>query len=133
MYTSLLFATVFSILLSPVFSQSQTPDGRCGGTTKYLCTNPDFGGCCSANGWCGTTIAHCGAGCQNTYSNSTTICMAKPPSIDGTCGAPNNATCTGGDFNGKCCSKYGFCGPTASYCSILNGCQADFGAACTSP
>jgi len=33
---------------------------------------------------------------------------------------------------GKCCSKYGWCGKSADHCSIAKGCQSEFGA-CTAP
>lgn len=38
-------------------------DGTCGG--NVICPN---GGCCSVNGWCGNTQAHCGLGCQSQCS-----------------------------------------------------------------
>jgi peptidoglycan/xylan/chitin deacetylase (PgdA/CDA1 family) len=38
-------------------------DGTCGG--NVVCPN---GGCCSVNGWCGNTQAHCGLGCQSQCS-----------------------------------------------------------------
>jgi len=29
--------------------------------------------------------------------------------------------------DGYCCSKYGWCGKSDSYCNINNGCQSEFG------
>jgi len=33
----------------------------------------------------------------------------------------------GSCIDGECCSKYGFCGKTAEYCDIDQGCQEEFG------
>ncbi|KAF1849606.1 carbohydrate-binding module family 18 protein, partial [Cucurbitaria berberidis CBS 394.84] len=41
-----------------------SPDATCGGKTGYTCLGSKFGNCCSQYGWCGTTTAYCGAGCQ---------------------------------------------------------------------
>ncbi|KAI5819834.1 hypothetical protein BZA77DRAFT_385045 [Pyronema omphalodes] len=130
---STLMITAVVGLFGSVWCQSQTPDGSCGGTNKFLCNNPSFGDCCSSSGYCGSGIEYCGQGCQATFSNTTTSCLAKPPSINGSCGGSAGITCSGGPYDGSCCSKYGFCGKTASFCSTLGGCQAEFGAACTLP
>jgi len=37
-------------------------DGTCGG--NVMCTGSRFGPCCSAHGFCGTSIDYCGEGCQ---------------------------------------------------------------------
>ncbi|TLD20487.1 hypothetical protein PspLS_08681 [Pyricularia sp. CBS 133598] len=47
------------------------------------------------------------------------------PSGDGICGqAAGGATCQGSSF-GNCCSRYGYCGSTDTYCGA--GCQSGFG------
>ncbi|KAF2120461.1 hypothetical protein BDV96DRAFT_266726 [Lophiotrema nucula] len=46
-------------------------DGTCGGTTKAICLGSTFGNCCSQYGWCGSTTAHCGTGCQKTFGSCT--------------------------------------------------------------
>jgi len=92
------------------------------------------GQCCSKYGYCGTTDAHCGAGCQvefgycqttNKTSNSNTSSSSKPStnvktSTSGRCGK-DFGSCP----NNKCCSKYGYCGTTDSHCGA--GCQSEFG------
>ena len=41
-------------------------NGRCGaGFNKATCKGSSYGNCCSAGGWCGSTEAHCGKGCQS--------------------------------------------------------------------
>ncbi|KAF2182763.1 carbohydrate-binding module family 18 [Zopfia rhizophila CBS 207.26] len=44
-------------------------DGSCGGTTT--CQGSTFGNCCSQYGWCGSTSAYCGAGCQPGFGSCT--------------------------------------------------------------
>jgi peptidoglycan/xylan/chitin deacetylase (PgdA/CDA1 family) len=39
-------------------------DATCGADAGYRCP---AGNCCSQYGWCGTSSAHCGAGCQIAY------------------------------------------------------------------
>lgn len=42
------------------FPSNVTPDGTCGGSNKYTCTNGAFETCCSSVGFCGSAAAHCG-------------------------------------------------------------------------
>ncbi|WQF76399.1 Putative chitin-binding, type 1, NodB domain, glycoside hydrolase/deacetylase, beta/alpha-barrel [Colletotrichum destructivum] len=42
-------------------------DGSCGATGAKTCQGSVFGNCCSKNGWCGSTAAYCGTGCQSKY------------------------------------------------------------------
>ncbi|KAH7015839.1 hypothetical protein EDB80DRAFT_568032 [Ilyonectria destructans] len=71
-------------------------------------------GCCSKDGFCGTTSAHCGSGCLSTcdYKPTVTECSAKKLCATG------------------CCSKDGFCGTTPAHCG--SGCQStcDFKLGC---
>ncbi|KAK4157911.1 hypothetical protein C8A00DRAFT_11313 [Chaetomidium leptoderma] len=46
-------------------------------------------------------------------------------STDGTCG--NGVTCAGTQW-GTCCSVFGYCGGGDDFCSLDNGCQAEWGA-----
>jgi len=88
--------------------------------------------CCSENGTCGITSLYCGKGCQIDYgrcddsqisSVTSTLRQANiKMSKDGKCGPKNNNTICP---NNKCCSKYGYCGTTSTYCD--KGCQIDFG------
>ncbi|KAF2026994.1 hypothetical protein EK21DRAFT_32845, partial [Setomelanomma holmii] len=45
-------------------------------------------------------------------------------SSDGTCGGSKGYTCEGSTF-GNCCSQYGYCGKTTTYCGA--GCNSAFG------
>ena len=44
-------------------------------------------------------------------------------STDGTCGNEKYIKCP----EGQCCSKYGWCGTSEKHCSVLKGCQSEFG------
>ncbi|KAK9770413.1 putative chitinase [Seiridium cardinale] len=46
-------------------------DGSCGAGTFYTCAGSTAGTCCSPYGYCGSTGAHCGAGCQSDYGTCT--------------------------------------------------------------
>ncbi|KAI8799981.1 hypothetical protein BJ742DRAFT_843320 [Cladochytrium replicatum] len=50
-------------------------DGSCGTTSKAVVVCPS-GNCCSQYGWCGTTSAYCGKGCQPAFG----ICAGTPSS-----------------------------------------------------
>ena len=43
-------------------------NGQCGSVTKTKCPGTN---CCSQYGWCGTSGAHCGTGCQRLYGRCT--------------------------------------------------------------
>ncbi|KAF7884612.1 uncharacterized protein EAF02_004948 [Botrytis sinoallii] len=111
-----------------------SPDGSCGGDSGYTCESPN---CCSESGYCGNTSDFCGVGCQpafgicSTSSTITTTTAAAAPtqivSSNGGCGSDyNNWTCAGSTF-GNCCSQYGFCGSSNTYCDVGSGCQTAFG------
>ncbi|KAK4446124.1 hypothetical protein QBC34DRAFT_497070 [Podospora aff. communis PSN243] len=92
-------------------------DGSCGpangGTVRE---GSGFGDCCSVNGWCGSTPAHCGSGCQSGK------CIQGAITTDGSCGAgANHAICAGWPA-GECCSPAGWCGGTPDHCGV--GCQS---------
>ncbi|KAH7407055.1 hypothetical protein DE146DRAFT_607491 [Phaeosphaeria sp. MPI-PUGE-AT-0046c] len=117
---------------------SISPDGSCGlvytyhpvdtlancisGVNKFICKGSTFGDCCSSSGFCGTTTAHCSAGCQTTFGT----CTSTDLSPDGTCtcGGTSKFQCKGSAF-GDCCSSSGYCGSTTGHCTA--GCQAGFG------
>ena len=92
-----------------------TTDGSCGSQNGFKVCGGDFPGCCSTTGWCGTTDAYCGSGCQSGN------CTIGGVSSDGLCGAQNNMLYCG-DEHGPCCSSSGFCGDGGSYCG--KGCQS---------
>eukprot|EP00271_Cylindrocystis_brebissonii_P020597 TRINITY_DN688_c0_g2_i6.p1 TRINITY_DN688_c0_g2~~TRINITY_DN688_c0_g2_i6.p1 ORF type:complete len:552 (+),score=32.12 TRINITY_DN688_c0_g2_i6:224-1657(+) len=70
--------------------------------------------CCSQYGYCGSTSAYCGTGCNPK---------------GGTC--PSTGKCGSGSNCGSlCCSQYGYCGSTSAYCGT--GCQPS-GGTCPSP
>lgn len=87
-------------------------DGSCGKNGK-TCKGSTFGDCCSANGYCGKTSDHCGAGCQSSFGTCSSGSGAI--STDGACGSKNGKTCVGSTF-GNCCSSEGYCGNTGSHC-----------------
>ncbi|KAF2671736.1 glycoside hydrolase/deacetylase [Microthyrium microscopicum] len=102
-------------------------DATCGTKSGFTCKGSQFGGCCSVNGWCGSSTAHCGTGCQSGFGTcgiTPTGGKGKPVSLDASCGGVNGFTCIGSEF-GSCCSPAGYCGSTSAYCST--GCQRSFG------
>ncbi|TGJ80470.1 hypothetical protein E0Z10_g8292 [Xylaria hypoxylon] len=43
-------------------------DGTCGASSSGLtCLTSVYGDCCSPKGWCGSSLAYCGAGCQAQF------------------------------------------------------------------
>lgn len=50
---------------TPLPKLTVSTDATCGGTVT--CQGSGFGDCCSQWGWCGTTDAHCGSGCQSAF------------------------------------------------------------------
>lgn len=99
---------------------------QCGSTVNLSCTN---GLCCSSAGYCGSTDAYCGYGCQGGYGYCDSIPTTSPalkPSfaptrkIPGSCG-PNVGPCQ----SGLCCSQWNYCGTTDLYCGV--GCQSAYG------
>ncbi|TVY68383.1 Lectin-B [Fusarium oxysporum f. sp. cubense] len=99
---------------------SVSPDGSCGGTNKFICGGSPFGDCCSEQGWCGNSTAHCGNNCLPDFGT------CGPPSnitFDGQCGA-NGKICLDSGY-GDCCSGSGWCGDKTDHCGA--GCQNGFG------
>ncbi|KAF2828277.1 hypothetical protein CC86DRAFT_348384 [Ophiobolus disseminans] len=123
-----------------------SPDATCGGKTGYTCRGSTFGNCCSSSGWCGSSSAYCGTGCNPLAGTCTgqtspvdTCIVAAAPSAttqtapasaplamskDARCGPDFKQTCSNSVF-GSCCSRYGYCGSTTSYCAT--GCQVGYG------
>ncbi|KAJ1344000.1 hypothetical protein BSLG_001480 [Batrachochytrium salamandrivorans] len=98
-------------------------DRTCGNGRGGSCPT---GLCCSRVGWCGTTAAHCGVGCQTPFGtcNGGTPPPSpspSPPVVDRTCGNGRGGSCP----TGLCCSRVGWCGTTAAHCGV--GCQTPFG------
>lgn len=61
-------ASIDTIVGKPKGNHSvQSPDGRCGPNTGFDCFGKANGPCCSAHGWCGLSIPHCGTGCQSDF------------------------------------------------------------------
>ncbi|KAH7202712.1 uncharacterized protein BKA55DRAFT_725047 [Fusarium redolens] len=104
----------------PLGPGSVSPDGSCGSTNKFVCGGSAFGDCCSTQGWCGNSTAHCGNNCTPDFGT------CGPPSkitFDGQCGA-NGKICLDSGY-GDCCSIGGWCGDKAEHCGA--GCQKGFG------
>ncbi|KAJ4136479.1 hypothetical protein NW768_004092 [Fusarium equiseti] len=106
-----------------------TTNGRCGSRHGGATCRGEFNGetCCSQNGWCGSTDAHCGRGCQPVFGTCSGV--SEPGTPEPT--AANPGRC-GSSFGGKkcdqwdpCCSRAGWCGRTSEYCG--SGCQSAFG------
>ncbi|KAF4869354.1 Chitin deacetylase [Colletotrichum siamense] len=139
--TSTPTATASKIVVSITSTATPTgvigPDGACGGTEGYVC---EAGACCSEYGFCGSSQAYCGTGCQPLFgvcgaaapapSGSVTTTASAPAatqtgtggvSPDSSCGGANAYTCP----ESTCCSEYGFCGTTTAHCGT--GCQPLFG------
>ncbi|KAL8372365.1 hypothetical protein RB595_001930 [Gaeumannomyces hyphopodioides] len=122
--------TTFSILLAlggvsaGVSAGVISQDATCGQVSGNTCQDSAFGNCCSKYGWCGSSAAHCGSGCQSGFGtcNGPATPGGSQVSDDGTCG--NGVTCMGSEF-GNCCSSSGWCGSTQDYCG--EGCQTSFG------
>ncbi|KXH27886.1 polysaccharide deacetylase, partial [Colletotrichum nymphaeae SA-01] len=139
--TSTPTATASKIVVSITSTATPTgvigPDGACGGSNNYVC---EAGACCSEYGFCGTSQAYCGTGCQPLFG----VCGVAGPvasggdatssapaatqtaatggvSPDSSCGGSNGYTCP----DSTCCSEYGFCGTTTAHCGT--GCQPIFG------
>ncbi|KAK2017732.1 glycoside hydrolase/deacetylase [Colletotrichum eremochloae] len=63
-----------SIPISATSTSTALPisrDATCGATAGKTCQGSTFGNCCSVNGWCGSTSAYCGTGCQSKYGTCT--------------------------------------------------------------
>jgi len=106
-------------------ARAVSPDSSCGGSAGYTCLGSSFGNCCSAYGWCGSTDAYCGTGCQSAFgtcgsnpasssvepsqppSTSSTVAPSKSVSPDSSCGGSNGYTCAGSTF-GTCCSQWAY-------------------------
>ncbi|XP_002976579.2 class V chitinase [Selaginella moellendorffii] len=103
-------ATVILVLLLTLSAGKFTVSQDCGAQASFASCPP--GRCCSQYGYCGTTTAYCGSGCQSQCNQE--ICGIQA----------NFAACSP---SSSCCSQYGFCGTGSSYCG--QGCQSG---ACTS-
>ncbi|CAF3489571.1 unnamed protein product [Fusarium graminearum] len=106
-----------------------TTNGRCGSRHGGATCRGEFNGetCCSQNGWCGSTDAHCGRGCQPVFGTCSGV--SEPAGPEPT--ATNPGRC-GSAFGGKkcdqwdpCCSRAGWCGTSSDHCG--SGCQSAFG------
>jgi hypothetical protein len=121
-------ATVFGLsgLVSSISIRGLTvsTSATCGGTTGSTCLGSTFGSCCSQYGYCGSSDSYCGSGCQSGFGTCSNT-VSQPVSSSALCGEANGGvTCLGSHF-GNCCSQYGYCGNSDSYCGA--GCQSGFG------
>jgi peptidoglycan/xylan/chitin deacetylase (PgdA/CDA1 family) len=123
---------------APVTSATAiSTSAECGGSTGLTCAGSTFGNCCSTGGWCGSTDAYCGTGCQSNFglcgsgvgssilSTTTTTAASTVASVASSvvsspapaaslavstsaqCGASVGLTCAGSTF-GNCCSSGGW-------------------------
>lgn len=78
---------------------TQSQDGRCGPSTGFDCFGKAEGPCCSAYGWCGLSVLHCGTGCQSDFgicdsSSSENSRISTLTSSKGSSKAPTNVVTT---------------------------------------
>ena len=121
------------------------PDGRCGtGFGNAQCNPLGAGPCCSQYGYCGSSDSFClveqgcqsgcvdgtpsaSSGASSAGSPSTSTSASTPSGLyrpDGRCGtAFGNAQCNPLGAAGPCCSQYGYCGSSDSFCLASQGCQ----------
>ena len=93
-------------------------DATCGNgqVGNGQCQNPDE--CCSAWGWCGTTVDHCSQGCLGGPCYRTRQLPENP--------LPDFKYCGGGqvgfglcpDPGTQCCSRFGWCGTSKEFCDF---------------
>ncbi|KAF2670752.1 acid protease [Microthyrium microscopicum] len=94
---------------------------RCGPQNgNYKCSNDQ---CCSTYGYCGEDDDYCRVGCNPLYGRceGSSLSVMIDPTGNGRCGTANN----GFQCPSQCCSEYGYCGDSTSYCG--RGCQSKFG------
>jgi len=122
--------------------------GSCYASTSNRC-GKEYGRCskayqcCSKYGYCGEGSDYCGTGCQSAYGlcgdetveeeedvewvtewvTETVYVYVEEAEDSRDCGRDVNKQCP----SGKCCSKYGYCGTSESYCEVSKGCQPAFG------
>ncbi|KAF8430378.1 hypothetical protein EV426DRAFT_708560 [Tirmania nivea] len=78
--------------------------------------------CCSAQGFCGGSAAHCGSGCQPRFGTCSPV--LDNGSSELTCGPLyNNRSCP---LPEQCCSENGYCGTGNDYCQSPQ-CLVGFG------
>lgn len=143
-------ATPSSSVPVPTPTGTTSVDGMCGGASGQSCIGfigpAGLGECCSSSGWCGSTDAYCGTGCNPLFgkcgpqpsiipsvSASTTSAAPLPTvslttSTDGACGTVAGKTCKGFTLEGvqaECCSQYNSCGASDAYCG--QGCNPLYG------
>lgn len=69
-------ASTISITSTATPTGVLSPDAACGGPQNFVCL---AGTCCSQFGFCGTTAAHCGAGCNPLFG----VCGVSVPVAPG--------------------------------------------------
>lgn len=76
-------------------------------------------------------VTSCASTATSSSSAASTPTAGLKVSENGDCAFSSGQTCAGSTF-GSCCSMYGFCGSTDTYCLTTEGCQSGFGQ-CTTP
>lgn len=110
------------MVLNDLILLGAAANGQCGALYGSCLNNL----CCSSYGYCETTSAYCGAGCQFAYGTCNPISPSLPSTPSPT--ANPNGKCGNGIGNcakGFCCSSAGYCGSTSAYCGT--GCQSAYG------
>ena len=130
---------------TPVRRPTRRPTGKpaanrnirlCGGGVIGIGVCPTASHCCSKFGYCGSGSAYCSASSRANRTPTRKPQSGRRDLATATCGGGSvgNGVCP----NGLCCSKWGFCGSDASYCSqscgqgsIGNGKCADSSLCCS--
>lgn len=80
----LVVASLVTADVVPIKLPALSRDGKCGSSLGLTCLGSQFGGCCGADGRCGSTPEYCGDGCQIGYGYCQSTKGKTSP--DGTCG-----------------------------------------------
>jgi hypothetical protein len=114
-------ANSHGISLDDLYAWNPALNGDCSGLypDKYICV----GRAPVATAAAGSSTSNAATTTRASTSATAPAATSNKISPDGLCGRTNGYTCTGSTF-GSCCSEYGYCGNTASYCSA---CQVGFG------
>jgi len=108
-----------------VYVEEKEDSRDCGSDVGKKCSS---GKCCSKYGYCGTSSEYCevSKGCQATYGDCYEyVDFASVSNVEPS--VPECGKGIGSCVDGECCSKYGYCGKTAEYCDVEQGCQSEFG------
>ena len=88
---------------------------------RLLATNMAFQGTISSMGFKDSSVPKRDP--ENTGSRNENVLGVD---LDAKCGKDVSKDCFSSPY-GRCCSQYGFCGESIHHCSLMFGCQKNFG------